>query len=93
MKNKNLILALLGAIFIIGIAILIGSTELGANNMSGIMQMNGGSMDTNIYLIYLEQSIIKFRFLGSILSMLGGLGIISLISSNLYETPFNTLNQ
>jgi len=93
MKNKNLILALFGAIFIIGIAILIGSTELGANNMSGIMQMNGGSMDTNIYLIYLEQSIIKFRFLGSILSMLGGLGIISLISITLYETPFNTLNQ
>lgn len=32
-KNfKNLILALFGAIFIIGIAILIGSTELGANN-------------------------------------------------------------
>ncbi len=93
MEKKNLILALFGAIFIIGIAILIGSTELGANNMSGIMQMNGGSMDTNIYLIYLEQSIIKFRFLGSILSILSGLGIINLISSNFYKSPFNTLNQ
>lgn len=79
MVNKNLILALFGAIFIIGIAILIGSTELGAYNMSGIMQMNGGGMDTNIYLIYLEQSIIKFRFLGSILSILGVLGLIKII--------------
>lgn len=78
-NSNNLILALFGAIFIIGIAILIGSTELGANNMSGFMQMNGGSMDTNIYLIYLEQSIIKFRFLGSILSILGGLGLIKII--------------
>ncbi len=81
MENKKLILVLFRAVFIIGIVILIASTKLGATNVSVIMQMNGGSMNTNIYLIYLEQSIIKFRFLGSILSLLGGLGVIKNIQS------------
>ena len=40
------------------------------------MNANGGSMDTGKYLIYLEQSIIKHRFMGSILSIMGGLGVL-----------------
>lgn len=81
MRKKNLILILFGAIFIIGIAVLANSINLGNDEVSGIMKANGGSMDTNTYLIYLEQSIIKFRFLGSILSILGGLGIIKKFQS------------
>ncbi|ADL06656.1 hypothetical protein [Lacrimispora saccharolytica] len=79
MKNK--IIVRFGIVFVIGIVILLGSIKLGTINMSSIMQINGGSMDTNVYLIYLEQSIIKFRFLGSILSLLGGLGVIKNIQS------------
>jgi hypothetical protein len=79
MENK--ILVRFGIVFVIGIAILLGSIKLGSINMSGIMRINGGSMDTNVYLIYLEQSIIKFRFLGSILSLIGGLGVIRNIQS------------
>jgi hypothetical protein len=77
---KNIIVRF-GTVFVIGIVILLGSIKLGTINMSSIMQINGGSMDTNVYLIYLEQSIIKFRFLGSILSLLGGLGVIKNIQS------------
>lgn len=79
MKNK--ILVRFGTVFVIGIAILLGSIKLGTINMSGIMRINGGSINTNLYLIYLEQSIIKFRFIGSILSLLGGLGVIKNIQS------------
>ncbi len=78
---KNNIIVRFGTVFVIGIVILLGSIKLGTINMSSIMQINGGSMDTNVYLIYLEQSIIKFRFLGSILSLLGGLGVIKNIQS------------
>jgi hypothetical protein len=38
-------------------------------------------MDANTYLIYIEQSIIKYRFVGSILSILGGIGV--LITTNI----------
>lgn len=69
-------LLIFGAVFIIGIIILMCSINLGDNEMSNIMKAHGGSMDTNTYIIYLEQSIIKYRIMGSILSLLGGLGVL-----------------
>jgi hypothetical protein len=57
------------------------SVGYGSHEMSSIMKANGGSMDANTYLIYLEQSIIKYRFVGSILSILGGIGV--LITTNI----------
>ena len=52
------------------------SINYGNHEMSNIMKARGGSMDTNTYLVYLEQSITKYRFVGSILSILGGLGVL-----------------
>lgn len=65
-----------GAIFVIGIIILMNSIKLADSEMTNIMKTNGGNMDTSSYLIYLEQSIIKFRTVGCILSVLGGLGVL-----------------
>lgn len=65
------------AIFVAGLIIIINSINLGRHEISNIMNASGGSMDTNSYLIYLEQSIINYRFLGSILSILGGLGVLT----------------
>jgi hypothetical protein len=76
MKKNNFILILFGAVFITGIIILMNCISLGNDEVSDIMRAHGGSMDTNTYLIYLEQSITKYRYLGSIVSALGGLGIL-----------------
>jgi hypothetical protein len=76
MNKRNLTLTIFGAIFIVGMIILMNSTSLGDNEVSGMIRANGGSMDTGTYLVYLEQSIVKYRFMGSILSVLGGLGIL-----------------
>jgi len=76
MKKNNRILIVFGVIFAIGMIILINSINLGDNEVMNIMNAHGGSMDTNNYLIYLEQSITKYRFIGSIVSILGGLGIL-----------------
>jgi hypothetical protein len=65
-----------GAIFVIGIIILMNSIKLADTEIANIMKANGGNMDTSSYLIYLEQSIIKFRTVGCILSVLGGLGVL-----------------
>jgi hypothetical protein len=56
------------------------SINLGDNEMANIMVANGGSMDTGNYLVYLEQSITGYRFMGSILSILGGLGVLITIN-------------
>lgn len=74
-KNK-LKSIIFGTVLIIGLIIIMKSINLGKNEVSNIVVLNGGSMDTNTYLIYLEQSIAKYRFVGAILSILGGLGIL-----------------
>lgn len=74
-------LLIFSVIFVIGIIILMRSINLGDNEMSNIMKAHGGSMDTNIYIIYLEQSIIKYRIMGCILSIFGGLGVLTNTSS------------
>ena len=83
LKTSQLIgkLLIFSVVFVIGIIILMSSIKLGDNEISNIMKANGGSMDTNKYLIYLEQSIINYRIIGSILSLLGGLGV--LITTNI----------
>jgi hypothetical protein len=65
-----------GVVLVIGMIIIMNSLNLGKNEMSAMMQANGGSMDTNNYIIYLEQSITKYRLVGAILSILGGLGVL-----------------
>lgn len=76
MSRRNSIIIFFTVVFGAGMFILIRSVNLGDKEISRIMHDYGGSMDTNIYKIYLEQSIIKYRFIGSILSILGGLAII-----------------
>lgn len=50
--------------------------------------MYGGSMDTNQYLIYLGKSIDKYKTMGIILSILGGVGIII----DIFKVDFKNLN-
>lgn len=80
MGKNNLKSIVSGLIFFIGLIILMNSINLGDYEMASIMNANGGSMDTGKFLVYLEQSITEYRFMGSILSILGGLGVI--ISTN-----------
>lgn len=75
MEKNKIKLIIFGAIFVAGIIILMNSINLG-KEVPNIMRDNGVFMDTNAYLIYLEQSITQYRFTGSILSILGGLGIL-----------------
>lgn len=81
MIKVNLFVKIFGAILVTGLVILMYSVNLGDYEVANIIQSNGGSIDTNAYLIFLEQSITKYRFLGSILSMLGGLGILKSIDT------------
>lgn len=76
MGKNSLKSIIFGAIFIIGLIILMNSINFGNNEVSNILKANGGSMSGDKYLIYLEQSIEKYKFVGSILSMLGGIGVI-----------------
>lgn len=72
--KKYLRLILFIIVFVIGIRMLQNCVKYGENYM--YIFMSGGSMGTSQYLVYLEESIDKYKILGSILSVLGGIGII-----------------
>lgn len=72
---KSIIFAV---IFVIGLIILMNSIQLGENAVSNAMELNGGVLDN--YLLYYEQYITNYRFVGAILSILGGLGVVINIS-------------
>lgn len=74
---KKIYLILFGAAFFLGILILLNCIPFANQEISNIMHANGGSMDTGKFLIVYEQSVIKFRVLGSLLSVLGGLGMLT----------------
>lgn len=63
-------------IFFIGLIILLNSINLANKEISSLLNFNGGIIDSDVHLIYLEQSIIKFRYIGTILSLVGSLGIL-----------------
>ncbi|MBY2478931.1 hypothetical protein KWV16_18855 [Clostridioides difficile] len=76
MENKDIKLTICIFPFVIGIIVLFCCIGLGQFNIECIMRQNGGTMDTNQYNIYLEQSILQYRNFGSILALLGVIGIL-----------------
>ncbi|MBU3153614.1 hypothetical protein LL037_20555 [Clostridium estertheticum] len=68
MTKKNLI-KIFAIVFIIGLIILMNSINLGTYAVD-----NNGVLSN--YQIVLEQSIMNYRLLGGILSILSGIGVI-----------------
>ena len=66
--------------FIIGIILTLYCTQLGNDHVSTIMRENGGSMDTNKYIIYLQESIRTYRELGIALVVVSALGEIAFVN-------------
>ncbi|AXU79879.1 TPA: hypothetical protein ACHTFF_000605 [Clostridioides difficile] len=75
-ENKDIKLTICIFAFVIGIIVLFCCIGLGQFNMDCIIKQNGGSIATEQYNIYLEQSISQYRNFGSILALLGGIGIL-----------------
>lgn len=74
MVKKHLQLITFISVFVIGLLILMNSINLGVREVERyFMKANVG---TASYLLYLEQYITNFRYLGAILSILGGLGVV-----------------
>lgn len=77
MKSKIIKCILFGLIFAAGIVLLLNSVKLGYNEFH-VMSDD----DFNTHLALTVQAITKYRWLGIILSFLGGLGVLM----NLNET-------
>lgn len=68
---------LLGLFFIAGLILISNCIGYGEDLTSEIIRRHGSSMDTSTYLIYLQESIAKYKTLGTVLAVFGGSGLIA----------------
>ncbi|AFM39423.1 hypothetical protein Desaci_0355 [Desulfosporosinus acidiphilus SJ4] len=67
-------------VLIVGFVLTLNSIWLGQEHANSIVQQQGGSIDTNTYVVYLQESIRIFNGLGIILILIGGLGEVLLFT-------------
>lgn len=80
MRKKQAYIIFL-VVLIVGLVLTLNSIWLGQEHVSSIMQQRqGGGMDTNSYVVYLQESIRIFNGLGLILILIGGLGEVLLFT-------------
>lgn len=87
--NKFILMPIFIIVLIIGIVMLINCVKYGQHDMHKLLDSNGGSMNTDQYLICLRKSIDKYTIIGTILSIFGGLGILQTASMLKIKLPVN----
>jgi hypothetical protein len=66
-------------IFVIGMVVLFNSVVWGSAAANTYLRSQGGGMDGSQFMIVFQQYIEIYRWLGSILSIIGGLGFVKAI--------------
>jgi uncharacterized membrane protein len=66
-------------LFVAGLILIFGSVRWGNNATSAFIASHGGSIDTSVFTIILQEYISVYRWAGSILSIIGGLGFVKII--------------
>lgn len=68
---------IVGAIlFIIGIILIFGATDIGRELAYHAIQANGGSMDTEEYMFIMKSQTLSFQLVGTVCSIVGGIGVL-----------------
>jgi hypothetical protein len=77
--NRRLFVIVSLALFVIGLIVVSDSVSWGSAAASAFVNSHGGSIDTSVFTIVLRDSISVYRWTGSILSIIGGLGFVKII--------------
>lgn len=76
-KFISLVPSLIFAVlFIVGIIVTTNSITTGRASANAILQANGGSMSTDKYLVFLQESIKSYRSVGTVLMSVSGAGFV-----------------
>jgi hypothetical protein len=67
------------ALLAIGLLIIINSAAWGHEAANSYLRSQGGGMDTAQFMIILQENINAYRWLGSLVSLIGRLGFIKSI--------------
>jgi hypothetical protein len=66
-------------LFVVGLFVVVNSVAWGREAANSYLRSQGGGMDTAQFMIVVQSSIDTYRWLGSILSLIGGVGLLRTI--------------
>lgn len=66
-------------LFAAGLFVIFNSVRWGSEAANAYLRSQGGGMDTNQFIIFLQEYINNYRWTGIILSIIGGLGFVKAI--------------
>jgi hypothetical protein len=74
--KRSLFMALSLVLFVVGLAVMLGSVRWGAAAANTYLVSQGGGMDSAQFMVILQEYIEMYRWLGGILSLTGGFGLV-----------------
>jgi hypothetical protein len=77
--NKSSLILVSVALFVVGSFVVFSSVTWGSAAANAYLRSQGGGMDGSQFLIVFQEYIVAFRWMGSILSAIGGLGFVKAI--------------
>ena len=77
--SRRLFMVISLVIFFIGLFIVFNSVSWGYNAANAYLRSQGSSMDSTQFAITLQEYINMYRWIGSILSVISGLGLVKVI--------------
>lgn len=72
-------------LFVIGLLLVFGSVGRGVEAANAYLSSHGGSMDTAQFTVIQQEYIHSYQWIGGILSLVGGLGVIRAVELRLKE--------
>ncbi|HLO17428.1 MAG TPA: hypothetical protein VK206_21525 [Anaerolineales bacterium] len=66
-------------LFVVGLFVIFSSVSWGSEAANDYLRSQGGGMDTTQFIVFLQEYINTYRWIGSILSVIGGLGFVKAI--------------
>jgi hypothetical protein len=66
-------------LFVAGMVVMISSVSWGSGAANAYLRSQGGGMDSAQFMIVLQESINLYRWVGVILSVIGGFGVVKAI--------------
>jgi glucose-6-phosphate-specific signal transduction histidine kinase len=77
--SRSLFMALSLVLLAAGLLVMLGSINWGSQAANAYLRSQGGGMDTSQFMIVFQEYINLYRWMGSILAIVGGLGFVRTI--------------
>lgn len=79
MMSRSLLMVMSLALLAVGLFVMFRSVPWGMEAANAYLQSQGGGMDTNQFVIVVQESIRAYRWIGSVVAVIGGFGFIRTI--------------